>query len=271
MLPAFLITFREVLEASLIVATILGILIKLNHQKSIRTVWMATAVAAFFSVLFLAGGSLVGLKVQNIYLGEVEEMVEGVLMITSAIFITWAVFFLHKYFTHHKAGLLKKVGEAVQKEEQKGLFILTFVAVFREGLEIVLFLSTIFLSTSPNRIFYGFSLGVLGGLIICLGLIKFTLRLPVKIAFKTTSLLLILFAAGLLARGTHEFMELGFIPEIYPVTLAFIPQNTHVIADFTKAILGITRHMDIIQIFAYSIYTVFLSWFVFFRKKPAAN
>lgn len=271
MIPAFLITFREVMEASLIVATILGILIKLNHKKSIRTVWMATISAAFFSIVFLISGSLLGLRIQELYSGEIEELVEGILMIISAAFITWAVFFLHKYFTHHKAKMLKKVGEAVQQEEQKGLFILTFVAVLREGLEIVLFLSTIFLSTAPGKIFNGFALGVTAGLLICLGLVKFTLRLPVKIAFKTTSMLLILFAAGLLARGIHEFMELGIIPEIHPLTLGFIPHKTYLAADFIKAIFGVTRNMDIVQLMAYCTYTIVLSWIVFFRRKPATD
>lgn len=269
MLPVFLITFREVMEASLIVATILGILIKLDHRESIKTVWLATSFAVFFSMLFLAISSFLGLKVQQLYSGELEKLIEGSLMVISAIFITWAVFFLHKYFAHHKANLLKKVGEAIQ-EEQKGLFILTFTAVLREGLEIVLFLSTIFLSTNPGKVLNGFLLGVAGGLIICLCLIKFTLRLPIKLAFKATNMLLILFAAGLLARGLHEFMELGILPETQLLTLMFIP-TSNLIADFIKIIFGITRSMDMVQITVYLIYTIVLSWLVLFRKQTIKN
>ena len=75
MLPAFLITFREVIEASLIVATILGILVKLNQKKGIKTVWYATGLAAFMSILFLALGSFFGLKMQELYSGKVEELI----------------------------------------------------------------------------------------------------------------------------------------------------------------------------------------------------
>jgi len=66
MLPSFLITFREAIEAALIVATILGILAKTGQKKEIRTVWLATALATLVSITLLIGGSLAGLKGQEI-------------------------------------------------------------------------------------------------------------------------------------------------------------------------------------------------------------
>src|SRR3989338_3028665 len=102
MIPSFLITFREVIEALLIVAAILGILAKLSDKKGMRTVWWATAAAAAVSLIVLVVGSLIGLKIQQIYTGRTEEMIEGILMVTSAVFITWAVFFLHNYFGRYK-------------------------------------------------------------------------------------------------------------------------------------------------------------------------
>src|SRR3989304_8941748 len=102
MLPSFLITFREVIEAALIVATILGILTKLGRKKEIKTVWLATAAAAAVSVLLLLAGSIAGIKIQENYSGPTEEFIEGILMLVSAVFITWAVFFLHNYFGRYK-------------------------------------------------------------------------------------------------------------------------------------------------------------------------
>ncbi|OGK10751.1 hypothetical protein A2767_06200 [Candidatus Roizmanbacteria bacterium RIFCSPHIGHO2_01_FULL_35_10] len=271
MLPAFLITLREVIEASLIVATILGILVKLNQTKGIRTVWLATGAAALVSVLLLGLGSVLGLKVQEIYSGKTEEFIEGILMITSAVFITWAVFFLHKYFSRYKVHLLKKIKEIVEKEEQKGIFILVFTAVFREGFEIVLFLSTIYFSSNPQNIFTGFMGGLIGGLLISFALFAATLKLPVYYAFRITSILLILFAAGLLSRGVHEFAEAGLMPEIGKMTLAFMPQGGTFIGDMIKAIFGVTQKMDLVQIVLYSGYTVLMSWYVFFRKQNGKN
>src|SRR3989344_3874712 len=267
MLPALLITFREVIEASLIVATILGILVKLKQNKGIKTVWIATGVATLASILLLGLGSLLGFKVQEIYTGRTEEFIEGILMITSAVFITGAVFFLHKYFSRYKVHLLRKLKETVEKQEQKGLFVLVFTAVFREGFEIVLFLSTIYFSSDPQSIFSGFIGGFIGGLLVSLALFGATLRMPVYLAFKTTSILLILFAAGLLARGVHEFAEAGMLPEIGTMTLTFLPQKGTFTADMIKAIFGITQNMDLVQLTLYTSYTVFMCWYVFFRKQ----
>ncbi|MBI2611714.1 FTR1 family protein [Candidatus Gottesmanbacteria bacterium] len=266
MIPSFLITFREVIEASLIVATILGILVKLNQKKSIKTVWIAAGAATFISITLLGLGSLFGLKVQELYSGKTEEFIEGILMVTSAVFITWAVFFLHKYFAQYKTRLLQKIKATVEKEEQKGLFLLVFTAVFREGFEIVLFLSTVYFSSNPQSIFTGFALGTIGGLLISLGLFTATLRLPVFYAFRVTSILLILFAAGLLARGIHEFAEVGIIPEIGKMTFAFIPAKATFTGDMLKAIFGITQKMDLIQLSLYSAYVALMSWWVFFRN-----
>lgn len=271
MLPAFLITFREVIEAALIVATILGILVKLNQNKGIKTVWFATATAGFVSLLMLGLGSLFGFKVQELYSGNTKGAIEGTLMIISSIFITWAVFFLHKYFASYKTHLLAKIKSTVEKEEQRGLFILVFTAVFREGIEIVLFLTTIYFSSNPQNIFTGFTLGMVGALVVSFGLFTATLRLPVFYAFRATSILLILFAAGLLARGVHEFAEVGLLPEIGRMTFTFIPETTSFIGDILRAIFGITKSMDVVQLSLYSVYVGFMSWWVFGRKNASVH
>lgn len=270
MFPAFLITLREVIEASLIVATILAVLVKLKQVNGVRTVGKAVTAATAASVLLFAGGTFLGIQVQEVYKKN-EEYIEGVLMITSAFFITWAVFFLHTYFSSFKVHLLHKIKKSIESQEQKGLFILVFVAVFREGFEIVLFLASIYISANPQEIATGCVMGLIGGLLISLTLFKTTLQIPVQSAFKTTSVLLILFAAGLLARGVHEFAEVGLLPEIGKMTFTFIPQKGVFVADMLKAIFGITQKMDFIQLSVYGLYVVGMCWYVFGRKTPLST
>jgi high-affinity iron transporter len=268
MLPALLITFREVIEASLIVATVLGILTKLGQSKSAKTVWIATIAAAILSVALLGLGSLLGVKVQELYTGKTEELVEGLLMLTSAVFVTWAVFWLHKYFGRYKLALLQKVKTTVDSHSRKALFILVFTAVFREGFEIVLFLSTIYLAASPVAVFSGFGVGALAGLLVAASLFTATLKMPVYRAFQASSLLLILFAAGLAGRGIHEFIEAGIISEMTKVTLAFLPAKETVAGDLIKAIFGLSRSMDDIQLWVYTLYIAYMRWYLYTRKAP---
>lgn len=266
MLPSLLITFREVLEASLIVATILGILSKMGQKSEIATVWMATVLAGLVSVGIIFISSVFGFNLANTYKGSIEETIEGALMIVSAIFITWAVFFLHTHFGKHKTRYLSSLKSTIEKQEKRGLFILVFTAVFREGFEIILFLSTLYFSSNPTEILSGFTVGFALALALSLGLFSATVRMPVFWAFRTTSIMLILFAAGLLARGVHEFAEVGVIPEFSKVTIWLLPQHASVAGDIIKSVFGITRTMDILQIASYMIYTSAMIWWVFFRK-----
>ena len=271
MLPAFLITFRETLEASLIVAAILSILIKFKQTMVAKSVWLASGLAAFASIAILIIASFFGLRIQEIYTGKTEEFIEGIFMIASAGFITWAVFFLHKTFTDFKKGVFKKISEKAEKQEIKGIFWLTFIAVFREGFEIVLFLSTIFLSSRPMEVFSGFITGVASGLVVALSLVITSIRLPIKAAFKSINLLLIFFASGLLARGVHEFEEAKVLPQLPGLNFVFLPEKW-IAADLIKALFGLTPQMNYLQISLYLIYTGALLWFVFIKKdeiKPA--
>jgi high-affinity iron transporter len=268
MLPSFLITFREVIEASLIVATILGILTKLGHEKSIKTVWMGTVSALLVSILILIAGSILGLKIQELYSGKIEAAVEGVFMILSASFITWAVFFLHTYFAHKKMVLIQKVKQTLDAQEQSGIFMLVFTAVFREGLEIVLFLSTIYLSSNPTQILEGFTLGLGFGLLVSFSIFSATIKLPVYRTFRITSGLLILFAAGLIARGVGEFIELGtfsvfnMLPQ---VNFVFIPRSETFFGHIIQTIFGVSRSMNTVSLMTYLLYVALMGWWVFIK------
>ncbi len=254
MFPAFLVTFREVVEAAFIIATLLGIIGNLKLEYARKTIWRATVYAALSSMFLIGVASFLGLRLHKLYSGSIEQITEGTLMLISAVFITWAVFFLHKFFSQQKGYLLQKVRKTVEEREKKGLFILAFTAVFREGFEIVLFLSTIFISTNPKEIAIGFSGGAMLGIILSVLLFKTTKRLPVIYAFRTTSILLILFAAGLLVRGIHEFGEASLIPGLYEIALPFIPAKATAAGGIIQSLFGITRKMDILQIGVYTAY-----------------
>ncbi len=268
MIPTLLITFREVLEASLIVATILGILTKIDQKAEIKTVWMAAVMAGIASLGILMCSSLIGFNIAHIYTGQIEASIEGALLICSAVFITWAVFFLHSHFGKQKTNYLSSLKQTIENQEKKGLFLLVFTAVFREGFEIILFLSTIYFSSSPIQIFSGFATGSILAILLSVGLFTTTIRLPVFYTFRVTSALLILFGAGMLTRGIHEFSEIGLLPAFSTITLRVIPQNSTVLADIVKGIFGLTRHMDLLQITSYIAYIAIMSWWAFFRKSP---
>lgn len=270
MMPALLITFREVIEATLIVATIMGILVKLKQNKSIKTVWLATAVATILSLGILTGGALLGFKVHEFYAGKTKEIFEGMTMLISAIFISWAVFWLHTYFARHKLVLLQKVKQTLGKDEQRGVFLLVFTAVFREGMEIILFLSTVYITSRPAEVLAGFGLGMSAAMLAAMLLFSTTIRLPLFRAFQVTTVLLILFAAGLAAQGAAALSDAGVLPQIPLLTIAFLPPNGHIAADIIKAVFGLSRNMDYLQLSLYAGYIAFMRWYVYGRRSVAS-
>lgn len=269
MIPALLISFRETIEAALIVATIIGILVKLKMSGLIKSVLLGTFSALCFSILTLTLGSFVGLEIHKLFEGSFEPIFEGSVMIISSFFITWAVFFLHTTFAHKKLTLLSSVQEKIATRRSQTIFFLVFTAVVREGLEIVLFLSTLFFSNKPVEIASGVGIGLLIACLTSYLLIKTTIKLPVFYAFRVTSILLILFAAGMLAQGYHDLAaEAHILPQFASLptfTLFFLPHEGTFLGDLFTSLFGLAREMHTVSLLLWGFYTAGMSYLVFFR------
>jgi high-affinity iron transporter len=80
--------------------------------------------------------------------------------------------------------------------------------VFREGIETVLFLGGINATEPQSAIIFSGSFGIIIAVALAAALFRGSLNLELRTFFNITSVILILFAAGLLAHGLHEFQEL---------------------------------------------------------------
>jgi len=96
----------------------------------------------------------------------------------------------------------------------KALFSLAFLAVLREGIELSLFLTAATFTTDAQQTVIGAVLGLFSAVLLGWALFATTIRLNLRRFFQVTSILLILFAGGLVAHGVHEFNEVGWIPAI---------------------------------------------------------
>lgn len=208
-IASFLITFREALEASLVVGVILAYLARSGQHKYSRFVYLGTAAGVLGSVvaaiLFsaLAGG----------FTGAAEQIFEGVTMITGASLITIMIFWMM-----NQKGITGKLESRVKADVSEsrtfGLFLLAFFSVLREGVETVLFLGAAAFAGGG-----GYSIaGAIGGIAaaIALGYVIFAglKKVDLRKLFLATGILLIFFAAGLVASAVHEFEEAGIVPPI---------------------------------------------------------
>jgi high-affinity iron transporter len=255
MFSSLLITLREGLEAALIIGIILAYLSRTNNRHGFRPVWIGTSLAVLISLItgatiFLLAGE---------FSGQAEEIFEGFAMFIAAGVLTWMIFWMRKQAIDIKAHLHAQVQSVLANGSSLGLIILAFVVVVREGIETVLFL---FAATRTAESPVLFTIGGFLGLAIAIGIgysiYKGSSRLNLRAFFNLTSLVLIVFAAGLLAHGIHEFHEAGIIPPVIEHvwdTNNILPEKS-TFGQFLTALVGYNGNPSLIEVGAYFVYLI---------------
>lgn len=204
---AFIIALRETMEAALIVSIVLAYLTKTGNLRFKKHVWVGvfTAIIAsvFAAIAFqtLAGG----------FSGNAEKIFEGFAFTLTAVFLTLMIIWMKKQGRYLEVVLQDKVNVAVDEKSGYSIFLLIFINVFREGIETVLFFVGIGVTEEPSTVFISGSIGIVVTTAFSILLFRGTIKMNLKNFFNYTSIILILFAAGLFAHGMHEFQELETI------------------------------------------------------------
>lgn len=277
MIVSFLITFRESLEAILIITILIAYLARINRRDLHRYVWIGAVVAVVISVV-------IGLVVATIYgsfTGVSENLFEGTASILATVVLTYMVFWMAKNARKIRGEVEEKIDIAINRESLWGIGILSFIAVAREGIETILFLTAI-AASDPG----GAAIGAIGGIalamLLAVLLMKGMYRLDIRKFFKVTSILLIVFAAGLLGYGVHEFIEaaeiwgvdLGILAQpafnINPSDIAHPLHEKGLIGSVLKTLIGYDGNPEILRIVAYLSYWLAIGtyWLKNFSTKP---
>ena len=267
MLASYLLALREGLEAALIIGIILGAVRKLQRHDLTPTVWAGVFSASIVSVAAGIGLYVIGIELE----GQAEQIFEGLTMLLAAGVLTWMIFWMNQQSRNIKSDLEIGVRKSVTKTDKRGLFWLAFLAVVREGVELALFLTAATFATSAQSTIIGAMLGISTALLMGWVLFASTIRLNLKRFFQVTGVLLILFAAGLVAHGVHEFVEAGLLPAIVdPVwDLSAIIPEVSLFGSILKALFGFNAEptlMEIVAYFGYLIAVLIGLWIV--NKKP---
>jgi high-affinity iron transporter len=249
MLAAALITFREGLEAVLIIGIVLAVLRRAGRSDWRTAVWWGVAAAA--AVSLVAGLVLfaVGAEVE----GRAEEIFEGTAMLLAAGFLTWMIFWMQGQGRQIKERLEADTEHALESGQRKGLFGLAFLAVAREGFETVLFLSAVAFADSEAMALLGGVIGLAAA--VALGWLIFAASagLDVRRFFQFTGLLLVIVAAGLVAHGIHEFQEAGLLPivveHVWDVNPVLDEGST--VGSLLKALFGYNGNPSLIEVVGY--------------------
>ncbi|MDO8578749.1 MAG: iron uptake transporter permease EfeU [Dehalococcoidales bacterium] len=253
MFGSFLITVREGIEAALVIGIILAYLTRTGNRFGFKPVWIGTALGVLAS---LAAGVIVYLVAGGLT-SPAEEIFEGSAMLLAVGMLTWMIFWMRKQSVNIKKHLQTQVQSALSGRSSLALVLIAFLAVVREGIETVLFLfAATRTAESPLASTIGGFLGLITAVIIGYAVYKSTSWFNMRQFFNATSIILILFAAGLLAHGIHEFNEVGVIPSVIDHVWDvnnLIPEKA-TFGRFLTALLGYNANPSLTEIIAYAAY-----------------
>ena len=267
MLPTYLLSLREGLEAALIIGIVLGALSKIRRTDLSPAVWLGALSAVGVSILTAVLLTSFGMSLED----PAEAIFEGITMLIAAGILTWMIFWMSKQARFLKSELEAGVNKAAASAGKSAVFWLAFIAVVREGVELALFITAAFFVGNQGsatgdivQTLIGTILGVGTAALLSWTLFATTVRLDLRRFFQVTGFLLILFAAGLIAHGVHEFNEVGWIPTVieHVWNVDTIISESSLVGQLLKTLFGYNSSPSLTEMIAYFIYlaVVTIQW-----------
>jgi high-affinity iron transporter len=219
---AALIIIREGLEAALIIAAIIAVLKSMGATQAIRYVHWGW-------ILALLSGIVTWFLAQTVitFSGAQRELVEGFTSLLAAL-----VLFSVSYWLISKAEAKRwhrfiqaRVEEALSGRRLFALVGVSFLAVYREAFETVLFYQALWLQSQGTQplVIWGFIGGTILVAALVWGIFKLGMKIPLRLFFGASSALLYVLAFVFTGEGVKDLQAVGWMRE---TPLAWAPQIT---------------------------------------------
>ncbi len=209
MLATLVIFLREGVEASMIIAILLAYLNRIGRREHFRDVFIGVGAAL---ILATAGGAVAYATIRSYDGSRVQTIFETATFLFAAAVLTYMTFWMRNHARSLSKELRARADAALDGRARWGLGLLAFQAVGREGLETVVFTLAIILSTSAAGALGGAVIGLAGALGIAFVIYRLGHKLNLARFFTIIGVLLMVFAAGLLADSVQNLQELGWLP-----------------------------------------------------------
>lgn len=244
LLYSLMIIVREGLEALLIVAAIVAYMVKNNHQDKLPLIRQSVIVALVASII-----TAVIFQLLFTNSGASRELLEGITMLIAVVMLFFMSYWLLSKVEarHWKAWLEGKLSHSLTTGSLVGLWLTSFLAVYREGAETVLFYYALIGDAKDvaghMAIGAGFVIGCVVLLAAWLVMRYSVVRLPLKPFFMFTGSFMYLMAFVFAGKGVLELVEgklfqptlINGFPEIswlgiYPYVETLLPQAVLLLA-----------------------------------------
>ena len=263
MIPSFIITFREVLEAALVVGIVLSYLVRTKQTQYNNIVYLGVASGIVASII----GAVIFSTLAGGFTGRAEKIFEGITMLVGAFLLTTMILWMMKQ-KHVAQELEHRVATELTKRHKFGLCLLVFVAILREGIETIIFLNAASFVAANNSIFAALA-GIVAAILLGYAIFLGSMKINIKKFFNITSIILILFAAGLVAHGMHELQEAKIITtvieHVWDINPPINPDGSYPIlhekgymGSILQSLFGYNGNPSLIEVLSYIVYLAFV-------------
>ncbi len=255
--PGLIIGLREGLEAALVIGIILGYLMKVGRSELRRYVYAGTAAAVAASGILAAVLFLLGAEFE----GSAESAFEGFALIVAVVVLTSMVLWMMKASKNLSVNVQHRIDAYLDGSQLLGLVALSFLVVFREGVETALLMFGAGTETTAADATVGVGLGLLVAGILGVGIMRLSWRIPLHRFFQVTGAALIVIGAGLFATGVSEFQAaFGWTfgsGLLYNLTGVFSSGPENPIGYLLRGVVGYNDAPTLLEAGAYIAYWIF--------------
>jgi high-affinity iron transporter len=262
-----IISLREGIEAALVIAIMIAYLRRSNQRDLTRYV-LGGAIAAVVSSMAIA---ILMSMLWGTFEGPLLAVFEGTVVLIAALLLTTMIVWMW----HAGAGVAAEIEDSVSRRTAQnsgiGVALLAFALVLREGVELVLFTMALAIQDGSET-YLGVAIGLTLAIGVGLAIHHGSLKVSLKAFFNWTSVLLVLFAAGMMAYGIHELQEAGLFLigplEVWNINPPQLPDGSYpllhekgFIGAMFKALFGYNGNPSALEVIVYIGYLVVLSFY----------
>lgn len=233
---AALILLREGLEALLIVATLLAFLRKTNHAEKQKWIWGGVAAGVGASALFAV---LITYLFSKLTAAASREYIEGIVGIIAVVMMITVGMWLHNNTNIKKwnAYIQKNIGKAMATGSLVTFSVISFLAIFREGAETIIFYAGMAPNMELSQLLLGISVAFVILVVIGFLMIRYSVTIPLRPFFIVATVLIYFLAFKILGMSIHSLQVAGVVPThslhdfphiewigLFPSLETFIPQ-----------------------------------------------
>lgn len=209
---AAIILLREGFEALLVVAALLAFMTRSGNADKRTWIWAGVAAG-------IGGSVVVALLVTLVFsatsaAGADPELLEGITGVVAAAMLLYVSFWLHSRSSLHAwdTWIRDRSASALARNSLLSVAAISFLAVFREGSETVLFYLGVASSIAPADLLLGLAAGTAGLAVIGVAIIGLGLRVPIRPFFLVASILVYYLAFKFVGSGIHALQVAGIVP-----------------------------------------------------------